>query len=119
VLFIHNSSSSARPLQPLGAPGNEQHAWVASPASCPHGTVAGCVALAAFNAGAVAKQVVVPLSELGLLRSNATGATGVRLCARNLWTRRPLVPSAALDKFAPKARALRAAGRPALQWRAC
>ena len=110
VLYVHNSSSKAQPLRPLGAPQNEQYAWAASPAACPAGALGSCAAVALFNAGNATAQVTLRLDALGLTQPrNASGADdlpdGVHLCGRNLWSRKQLVASTKLSVFAPKARA--------------
>ncbi len=107
---MHNSSTGARPLKPLGAPDNSQHAWAATPTACPSGALGGCAAVALFNAADAAKQVVLRLQPLGLMPESKPGnatfdPAAVRLCGRNLWSRRRLVGSTVLDVFAPKARA--------------
>jgi hypothetical protein len=92
VLYVHNSSAHAAPLQPLGAPDNSHHAWVARLDACPAGALGGCVALAAFNAGESEMQVAVSLTSLGLTGAPSApgggdGANSVRLCGRDLWAR--------------------------------
>ena len=99
---MHNSSSSTRPLQPAGAPANSHHAWAAEPDACPDGVDGSCAALAVFNAGNVSSQVIVNLTSLRLGSSGI--AAPAQLCGRNLWTRRPLVPTPVVDVFAPKVR---------------
>ena len=102
MLYLHNSSRHQRPLQPAGAPANSHHAWVAEPDACPDGSDGSCAALAVFNAGNFSSQVIVNLTSLRL--GNSTVAAPPQLCGRNLWTRRPLVPTPVVDVFAPKVR---------------
>ena len=102
MLYLHNSSTNTRPMQPAGAPANSHHAWAAEPDACPDGADGSCAALAVFNAGNVSSQVVVNLTSLRLGSSNI--AAPAQLCGRNLWTRRPLVPTPVVDVFAPKVR---------------
>ena len=110
ILFVHNSSTDARPLLPVGAPENGQHAWAATPVTCPAGAVSGCVAVALFNAGNATAQVVLRLGSLGLAGAQAA-TTPLRLCGRDLWRRAPLVGTTVLDVFAPKARSMRPRAR--------
>ena len=98
---MHGSSTNARPLKPLGGP--EHYAWATEPAACPAGALGGCAALALFNAGEVPGQVAVRLDTLNLTKASAAGSD-VRLCGRNLWSRKALVGTPVLDVFAPKAR---------------
>ena len=119
VLYVHNSSTAARPLTPRGAPDNAHHAWAAVPDACPASAVGGCAAVALFNAGNATQQVVVQLDSLNLnldldkpadsdAAANSTDAQ-LQLCGRDLWTRRPLRGTPVLDVFAPKVRAAHAA----------
>lgn len=104
---MHNSSTNTRPLKLADAPANKQHAWAATPDSCPAGS---CAALAVFNAADKAQKVVVNLTSLRLEVSNDQPADSgddsapTKLCGRDLWTRRALVPTSAVDVFAPKVR---------------
>lgn len=98
---MHNSSTNARPLKPLGGP--EHYAWATKPAACPAGALGGCAALALFNAGEAPGQVAVRLDALNLTKASAAGSD-VRLCGRNLWSRKALVGTPVLDVFAPKVR---------------
>ena len=98
MLYLHNSSVNARPLNPAGAPASSHHAWAAEPDACPDGAAGRCAALALFNAGNATSQVIVNLTSLRL------GSAPAQLCGRNLWTRRPLKPTPVVDVFAPKVR---------------
>ena len=105
MLYLHNSSTNARPLKPAGAPANSHHAWAAEPDGCPDGAAGSCAALALFNAGNASSQVIVNLTSLRLdVSGDMRVAAPAQLCGRNLWTRRPLVPTPVVDVFAPKVR---------------